>query len=180
MKEKNENLNNRSQTQKNNLPMDIATWFYINKPKTISKYSEDLEYEISFIQNRINRIFFPSYEDQKKHLPIVISSFCHSKSDVMPIYKITQEQYGIEIVFGYSFYSWKVSVKSEKPIDYNFMNIFDSEKTILALCCPGFPIDKVYDSFKRNHSKFTIEIPNDYNLYTFFFILKNYLKNKND
>ena len=55
------------------------------------------------------------------------------------------------------------------------MGLFNPTEEITSVYCEGFPKDKVYGSYEQSHSQFTIEIGSDYDLYTFIFLLKNYL-----
>ena len=110
--------------------------------------------------------------------PMVISTHV-SKSVKFPVYQIELKEYGIEIILRNNVYDWKVSIKSKKPLDFDYMGLFDPTKVINPIYCEGFPKDKVYGSYEQNHAEFTFEMGSDYyKLYTFFFLLKNYLKLK--
>lgn len=65
--------------------------------------------------------------------------------------------------------------KSDRPLDFDYMGLFNPTEEISYLYCEGFPKEKVYGCYEQNHSMFTIEFCSDYNLYTFIFLLKNYL-----
>ena len=93
----------------------------------------------------------------------------------LPVFQINLEEYGIEIVLRYNFYDWKISVKSDTPLDFDYMGLFNANQQFSDIYCQGFPKDKIYGSYDQNHSQFTIEISSTYNLYTFIFLLKNYL-----
>ena len=66
-------------------------------------------------------------------------------------------------------------VLSDRPLDFDYMGLFNPTEEISYLYCEGFPKEKVYGCYEQNHSMFTIEFCSDYNLYTFIFLLKNYL-----
>ena len=156
------------------LPVDVTAWLRANTPNESSVYSGALGEQVEFIRDIIGHLLRPDYEDWYKKPPLVISTHC-SKSIVLPVYQINLEKYGIEFVLRYNFYDWKVSVKSEKALNFNFMELFDPEGEYSKSDCEGFPEHKIYGSYKKNHYQFTIEIETNYDLYTFFFLLKNYL-----
>ena len=145
----------------------------VNEANPNLSYAQDLGLQVCFVRDVINDILRSSY-DYKSNLPLVISTHI-SKSVVLPVYQINLEEYSIEIVLRGNFLDWKVSIKSEKPLNFDFMGLFDPEEAVSDLCCEGFPRDKIYGSFAENPSQFTIEIISNYDLYTFFYLLKTYL-----
>lgn len=156
------------------MPVDVTAWICVNKPSSNLIYASGLGDQVCFVRDKINYLLRATYEEWDNNKPLVISTH-YSKSVKLPVYQINLEQYGIEIILMYNFYDWKVSIKSDKPLDFDFMGIFNPTEEILSLYCQGFPKDKVYGSYEQNHSQFTIEIKSDYDMYTFFFLLKNYL-----
>lgn len=156
------------------LPVDLTAWVRVNKPDEKLIYGKFLGDQVCFVRDTLCFLLFPTYEEWKDNQPLVISTH-YSKSVKLPVFQINLEKFGIEFVLRYNFYDWKISVKSEKPLDFDYMNLFDSKKVIPPVYCEGFPKDKVYGSYEQNHSQFTVEICSHYNVYTFIFLLKNYL-----
>lgn len=156
------------------LPVDLTAWFRVNKPNKNLLYGKGLFSQVLFVRDELCELFRPIYEERSNNPPLVISTY-YSKSVKLPVFQINLEKYGIEMVLRYNFYDWKISVKSNKPLDFDYMGLFDPTKEIADLCCEDFPRDKVYGSYEHSHSQFTIEISSNYKLYTFFFLLKNYL-----
>lgn len=158
----------------NHLPVDVTAWMRVNEPRKELIFAKGLSEQVCLVRDMLCSLLHPSYEEWYSNPPMVISTHC-SKSVKLPVFQIKLEKYGIEIILRYNFYDWKVSVNSEKPLDFDFMGLFDENKEILSVYCEGFPLDKVYGSYKKNKSKFTIKISSHYNLYTFFYLLKNHL-----
>lgn len=156
------------------LPIDVTAWMRVNEPNENLFYAKGLGEQIRFVQNIICSLLMPNYEEAIDNPPLVISTH-YSKSVKLPVFQINLKKYGIEIVLRNNFYDWKISIKSNNPLDFDHMGLFNPEEEISYLFCEGFPKDKVYGSYNQNHSKFTIEISNHYKLYTFMFLLKNYL-----
>lgn len=156
------------------LPVDVTAWLRVNKPDENLIYAKGLSNQVCFVRDDLCHLLRSTYEEWRDNPPLVISTH-YSKSVKLPVFQINLEKYGIEMVLRYNFYDWKVSVKSDKPLDFDYMGLFNPTEEISYLYCEGFPRDKVYGSYEQNHSQFTIEIGSHYNLYTFIFLLKNYL-----
>lgn len=153
------------------LPVDITAWIRVNEPFYRAQV-EELGKQVYFVRDKIHRLLKPNYEEWNKKEIQVISTH-YSQSVTLPVYQMVLEENGIEIILRNNFYDWKVSIKSDKPLNCDFMGVFNPKETIWL--CEGFPKDKIYGCYNQDHSQFTIEIISDYDLYTFFFILKNYL-----
>lgn len=153
------------------LPIDITAWIRVNEP-FYQGPSEELGKKVSFVRDNINRLLRPNNEEWIIFEPQVISTH-YSHSVTLPVYQIALEEYGIEIILRNNFYDWNVSIKSDIPLDCDFMAVFNPAERIWY--CEGFPKDKIYGCYNQDHSQFTFEIISDYDLYTFFFILKNFL-----
>lgn len=162
-----------------NLPVNITAWIRVNEPRETLIYRKAQGEQVCFVRDVISdRLVFADLGWDEHDEPMVISHH-YSKSVKLPVFQITREDLGIEFVLRCNIYDWKISVKSEKPLDFDFMGLFDSKEVVNRFCCEGFPEDKIYGSFEQNKSQFTIEIGSEYNVYTFFFLLRNYLGIKN-
>lgn len=156
------------------LPVDVTAWIRVNKPDKNLIYAKGLEDQVRFVRGPLCHMLRSTYEEWHDNPPLVISTH-YSKSVKLPVFQINLEKYGIEMVLRYNFYDWKISVKSDKPLDFDYMGLFNPKEEIASVYCEGFPKDKVYVSYEQSHSQFTIEIGSHYDLYTFIFLLKNYL-----
>jgi len=156
------------------LPVDVTAWMRVNEPDEKLIYAKGLGDQVRFVRDTVCQMLIANYEEWRDNPPQVISTH-YSKSVKLPVFQINLEKYGIEMVLRYNFYDWKISVKSDKPLDFDYMGLFNPREKILAHYCEGFPKDKVYGSYEQSHFQFTIEIVSSYDLYTFFFLLKIYL-----
>lgn len=156
------------------LPVDVTAWIRVNEPDENLIYAKGLGDQVCFVRDRLCQLLRSTYEEWRDNPPLVISTH-YSKSVKLPVFQINLEKYGIEMVLRYDFYDWKISVKSDKPLDFDYMGLFNPTEEISYLYGEGFPRDKVYGSYEQSHSQFTIEIGSHYDLYTFIFLLKNYL-----
>ena len=156
------------------LPVDVTAWLRVNKPDEDLIFAKGLGNQVCFVRDKLCQLLRSTYEEWCDNPPLVISIH-YSKSVKLPVFQINLEKYGIEIVLRCNFYDWKISIKSDRPLDFDHMGLFNPTEEISYLYCEGFPKDKVYGCYEQNHSMFTIEICSNYNLYTFIFLLKNYL-----
>lgn len=156
------------------LPVDVTAWVRVNEPDENLIYKKGLGDQVCFVRDTLHSLLMSTYDEWLNNPPMVISTH-HSKSVKLPVYQINLKKYGIEMILRYNFYDWKVSIKSERPLNFDHMGLFDPTKCISHLCCEGFPRDKVYGSYLQSHTQFTIELSSHYDLYTYIFLLKNYL-----
>ena len=156
------------------LPVDVTAWIRVNKPDENLIYAKGLGDQVCFVRDRLCHLLRSTYEEWRDNPPLVISTH-YSKSVKLPVFQINLEKYGIEMVLRYNFYDWKISMNSDKSLYFAYMGLFNPTEEISYLYCEGFPRDKVYGSYEQSHSQFTIEIGSHYDLYTFIFLLKNYL-----
>lgn len=156
------------------LPVDVTAWIRVNEAEKSLIYAKGLEDQVCFVRDYLCPLLRSTYKECRDNQPQVISTH-YSKSVKLPVFQINLEKYGIEMVLRCNFYNWKISVKSDKPLDFDYMGLFNPIEEIPYYYCEGFPRDKVYGSYEQSHSQFTIEIDSRYNLYTFIFLLRNYL-----
>ena len=163
----------------NHLPVGVAAWQRVNKPEDRLIFKGAMYEQIEFVRDSIcDRLVFSDVSWDEHDEPLVISHH-YSKSVKLPVFKIEREDVGLVLIMRCNIYDWKITVESKKPIECDFMGIIDTEKPVNKFCCEGFPKDKIYGSYNQDHSKFTVEIDSWYNVYTFIFLLKNYLGIKN-
>ena len=129
--------------------------------------------QISFIQDVIPKIFTKDERELRAsaHRIMVISSYT-SKSVLLPVYQIWPMGSPRFIMRG-DFRNWKVSVDSHCDVNADFMHLFDPSKPISADKCSGFPADLIFGPYALNKRQFTLELPDNYHLWAFFFIFKH-------
>lgn len=161
------------------LPVDVTAWVRVNSPDKKMIFKNRFSEQICFVRDVLSVLFFPSIEEYDAS-PVMVIGTHTSKSIELPVFQMKSEKYGIELILSNNFSNWKVSVKSDIPLDFDIMGLFDTAKVIQPYYCEGFPEEKVYGSYEQDHSSFTFEIFSDYNLYTFVFLLSKYLEKKVD
>ena len=157
------------------LPLDVTKWVRANIPSPIMIYKNAFSHQVVFVRDVLTDIFFESY-DESENNPVVVISHHFSKSIKLPVYQIDVPKLGLKIILRNNFYDWKVSIISSIPIDFEFGGLFRRNEKVQF--CEGFPPEYVFTCFNKNNQKFTVDISNDYKLYTFLYILKNQLLRK--
>ena len=162
------------------MPVDLEAWMRVNIPDDSLIYKGGYTRQISFIMGNLQPLLCATFGSRTVP-PMVIS--CHSSKSVkLPVYQLLDyEKYGIEIILRNNFHDWKVSVKSDIPIEFTsnvYKKLFTPYEDFPYYACEGFPKDKVYGSYEQNHNEFTVEIRNNYNLYTFMLLLLENIENE--
>lgn len=157
-----------------NLPVDLLSWCRVNQPSDEMIYKKVYWTQIMFIRDTINNIFYKSYKEYENN-PVMVINTHTSKSIKLPVYEINIKKHNLKMILRHNFYDWKVSVISNKDISIDFMNLFNENDVINSVYCEGFKKEQVFDSFKNNKKEFTFEIDDNFKLFTFMYILNNYL-----
>ena len=180
-------------------PVDVMAWYKVNESDDKLAYKKYALEQILFIRNEICAIFtdkeydvnHPEIKDmdfktkldhhvkyRKEHEPMVLAVSTHmSKSVLLPVMEINLKSVGVKILLRNNFYDWNISIESEKDIDCDFKDIF-TDDDYKHCFCQGFPEERIYGKYEENHKKFTICIGYDYKLYTFMWLLADYLYKK--
>jgi hypothetical protein len=167
------------------LPIDVTTWIRVNEPDENLIYKKGLGKQVCTIRDTIMRdIFYHSifkeYDNKlyDEFQPMVINTH-RSKSVLLPVMLLNIEKYNIKIIVRENFYDWKISIISKDDINCDFKGLFtENDKPINSVYCEGFPENLVFDRYCDNKKQFTIEIGDDYRLYTFMYLLNDYFYNK--
>lgn len=88
---------------------------------------------------------------------VISTHYSHSKFGEFPVFQINLEKYSIEMILMYD-YNWKISIKSDKTLDFDCTGLFFQTEEISYSDCEGFPRSKVYGSYEQSHSQFTFKI----------------------
>lgn len=156
------------------LPIDLPAWIKANPPDSDLTQKNKLYEQVSFVHNCLCSQLSSTYEEWEQNPPMVISTF-ECRNMTMPVYRINLEKYGIEIILMSNFRNWIISIKSDMPLNLDYIGFFNKEKSISPSDCRGLPSNKIYGSYSENQSEFTLSFSSMYDLYTFIFLLKNYL-----
>jgi hypothetical protein len=155
--------------------IDLLSWMRVNEPSDNMIYKKEYWKSNVFFRDTIPFLLLQDYEEYKKFSTMVISTHT-SKSILLPVVKMFISKHNMTVIVRHDFHDFKISIKSEKELIFDTMNLFKQDRKINSIDCEGFKEEWVYDSYTNNKKQFTIKI-NDgyYEAYTFFYILKNYL-----
>lgn len=160
------------------LPVDLLAWMRVYEPEEKMSFKRGYWHQTVFVRDELARMLHKNYEEYKAD-PVKVISTHMSKSIVLPVYYIYLEAYDTKIIMRNNFYDWKISIESEYTIHGIDDFITKEEKPINPIYCEGFEESWVYGMYKDNYKKFTVEIgSNDYNLYTFLYMVKNSLQRR--
>lgn len=83
---------------------------------------------------------------------------------------------GLKIILRCNFYDWCISVESDDDVECDFMGLITDPKGYFE----GFPTNRIYDNYSlQNNKNFSVVLNNKYQVYTFVFLLRNWVMNKN-
>lgn len=147
---------------------DLHEWLMENKPLENMVWKTSFWNQAIFVRDRLPWIFFNDYKTIEKNTWRVIGTHT-SKSIILPVYYLKLET--IKIIMRNNFYNWKVSIESDYELIIDPVGLFNPIEKIHLVYCEGFKDSWVFDSYNMDKKRFTIEINDDYRLYTFLFLL---------
>jgi len=157
---------------------ELQKWVNENVPDDKLIWKRGLGDQVMFVRDKIPAILARSSEEYRgiKERIMVVSTH-HSKSVCLPVYRL--EWFDYTFTMRYNFYNWIVSVRTPygKPFyNIDWLGMITSEdKDINSVYCEGFSKDDVYGAYKDGERKFTISLYDNYELYTFFKVIKNWV-----
>lgn len=168
----------------------INEWWSNNEPDEKLIYKDGLAEQCLFVRDTLmlnlfidiatDYLKYGDYSDERneiyhKFVPLVIGTH-YSKSVKLPVMEMDMSKIGLNIILRYNFYDWCISVESNDEINCDFMGLVTGQKGYFE----GFPIDRIYDNYSsQNNKKFSVVLNNKYQVYTFMFLLRNWVMNKN-
>lgn len=167
---------------------NLNDWCSNNKPDENLIYKDGLKHQCIFVRDKLMMNMFldvatdyfkyKSFDERsailKSFVPYVIGTH-RSKSVLLPVMEMDLSKIGLKIVLRYNFYDWCISVESENDIECDFMGLITYDKGYFE----GFPSDRIYENYTSwNKKNFSLVLNNDYEVYVFMFLLKNYVMNK--
>ncbi len=111
-----------------------------------------------------------------------------SKSVRLPVYGIEVPHLGLRLVMRYNYFDWNASIISERPIEADlqgFETAFGTGQPRAGWCegdswgyCffQGFPPEYCFGPWVLNSRKFSLCIEDNYNLFTFVWLITRYLR----
>jgi len=163
-------------------PVKLVEWWPNHSPADELLWKDGYGHQCSFVLDTLGSMLIKGIDGDPDDLieliknSIWVISTHHSKSVKLPVFRLKHPTKGIELVMRNNFYDWKVTVVSDEPIVDNFYDLFNKTEKIDAVYCEGFDAAWVFGPYAKNQQQFTIEIGNDYALFTFFWLLMGSLK----
>lgn len=163
----------------------LNDWWSNNKPDENLIYKNGLSEQCVFVRDTLMRDLFlriaSDYRSDKtfderseildNFIPSVIGTH-RSKSVLLPVMEMDLSKIGLKIVLRYNFYDWCISVESENEVDCDFMGLITDQKGYFE----GFPTDRIYEIYSEiNKKKFSVVLDNKYQVYTFVYLLRNWV-----
>lgn len=167
------------------MKVDLRAWVNSNEPDEQLIYREGLYDQCNFVDSILmKRLFlyvatdYNSNNTFKKNCEIIenftpsVIGVHRSKSVLLPVMMMDLSKIGVKIILRYNFHDWCISVESQKDIDCDFMGLITDDKGYFE----GFPEYRIYPKYSETNKKnFSLCLHNNYDLYTFLYILKNFL-----
>ena len=164
---------------------NIKDWLENNKPEDNLIYKDGLYDQCDFVKNTLMRKLFlhvasdysldMEFDEQCKIIenfaPYVVGTH-RSKSVLLPVMEMDFSKIGLKVVLRYNFHDYCISIESQKDIECDFMGLLTDEKGYFE----GFPENRIYEKYSETNKKnFSLCIRDRYQVYTFLFLLRNFL-----
>lgn len=163
-------------------PVDLHTWWPENKPCDKMVYKGAFDAQLSFVASQLRFALVPKSPegygpDAKAHYEkvrriITVPSTHLSKSILLPTYHIDWSWFGVRARLRDNFHDWKVTVESEQELKVDPRRLFDPERAARPVYCEGFDESWVLGPYSRDKRRFTVELSDSYQVYTFFHLVR--------
>ncbi len=175
------------------IPNELQVWFMAHQAEDDLLWKKSSESQIMFVRDRVKRIFSERYEVPNPHARSGTSmewfrALClvrgthTSKSVLLPVYEFDLPY--VRLTMRDNFYNWKLSVESRVgPVQDTFGNLIleGRNEDVPSIYCEGMEgIGRTFPSLTTSPERFTIEIYNDYSLWTCCWLLHQQLRPKAD
>lgn len=164
----------REYYKSNNIEVDVTTWVRLHDVKDEMVYKNAYSKQICFIRDTIGNMVGDRRLDYGRRVNVVGTHM--SKSILLPVYQI-KTLCGSKITINYNFYNYVISIEAYSDVDLTFstrfilpINVMDN---VNPSYCYGFKPEDIHGAYANNNKKFTFTLDNEYDVYTFFYLLKN-------
>lgn len=162
----------------------LDEWLRHNVPADSLLYKDGLTRQCHFVLDLMEKLFLYTASDYDSNMefderikiiknfkPYVINTHM-SKSVRLPVMEMDLSKLGVKVILRDNFYDWCISVESEKDINCDFMGLTANSHGYFE----GFPKDRIYDDYSEtNRRNFSFCLEDNYQVYTFMFLLRNFL-----
>jgi hypothetical protein len=147
-------------------PTKIQEWFNDNRQDSDLYFKKMSEDQVIFIRDSIGQLFGMDWDDNP---PLVVSTH-HSKSTTLPVVNVWND--GVAVILRGNYYNWIVSVEADQPVTDNFYDLIVRDHEVHDCYAEGFDKSWVFDSYAKNPSRFTVELPyGKHFLWSFLFLV---------
>ena len=166
---------------------NIRDWLKNNKPADNLIYKDGLYNQCNFVKDTLMRKLFlyvasdydsgMEFDERIKIIENFIPSVIgihRSKSVLLPVMEMDLSKIGLKVILRCNFYDWCISVESQRDVECSFAGLEIIEKGYFE----GFPKERIYEEYsEKNKKNFSIVLRDEYEVYTFVFLLKRFFVN---
>lgn len=158
----------------------LQSWINAHLVDDEMRWKGAFGHQMSFIRDRLVPLMGEGLIWQEQEAIVDVISTHRSKSIILPVVEVTRQDLGLRFTMRDNFHNWKLSVRSEKPIEADFAGLFhttpplDKKYTGDALASvyfEGFPEDRIYRYYEENKREFSAEIDGDNALWTTVYLI---------
>ena len=149
-------------------PVKLQEWTSNNIPDENLHYSENWWVQTSFVCDSLAILLLSTLQERRNQMTVVAEHKLDSIT--LPVYRISLP--GITLTLSSDFYKWIISIDSEQGIHFDFSGLTETDSTVNPARCPGFEPEWVFGSYAKSKMQFTVYLSNNYQVYTFLFLLK--------
>ena len=149
-------------------PVKLQEWMNLRSQPNSNFHATNLLNQLIFVRDYLGKLFFTGYDERKSQVIVVAEH--ESEYITSPIYRILLP--GITLTLSDYIYNWIISVDSETPLDFDVSGLVHDTSTVNTDRCPGFEPEWLFGNYTKSKKQFTVYLNNDYEVYTFLFLLK--------
>ena len=155
----------------------LQDWANEHYPDISLRHKDGYWNQIAFVRDTLHWLFTSTYEETKINPVLVIGSH-YSKSVELPVFQIVTPR--LTVTLRYNFYNWNVSVQANGPLPYGWHKGMINGVMDGYLFFEGFPSHLKFPTYNDQmaygmNTKFSCAVNDNYQLYTFMFLLTNTL-----
>lgn len=151
------------------LPVDVIAWGRVNQPNILPDKLV-LQAQVEFVCKTLG-ILFECEETQ----PMVVAT--HILDGIMfPVYQIELEDFDVTLTISSDTKNWIVSVKSDKELRFDYMELFNPYEKIDLKEYLGIPKRSIYGSYSESKKNFSVKFNSIYRVYMFVFLMMHHLR----
>jgi hypothetical protein len=147
----------------------LQEWANAHEPSKSLSWGTEYWKQIMFVRDRIPAALQVAggYERETIWAGMRVIAEHTARSVCLPVFHLTLPD-DTAFTMSYNFADWKVSVESPRDVEVDFMSLFDPKRLVGEVECSGFPDQLVYGPYAKNKRQFTVGLPDEHHVFTFF------------